>query len=134
MKRVLSVDQIPNPVNAPLSVGIQHGRLISLCGMAPIAPDKSLVGVGDIVAQTEKVIENIKMVLAEAGATIEDVIKTTVYLADISHYEAMNEVYRKHFSEKAYPTRSTIGVKLGHPDLLIEIECWAMLPETDDAA
>jgi len=134
MKRVLEVEQIPNPVNAPLSAGIQYGRLITTCGMAPIAPDKSLAGVGDIVVQTEKVIENIKLILAEAGATLNDVIKTTVYLADISHYEAMNEVYRKHFPAEAYPTRSTVGVQLGHPDLLVEIEVWAMLPEEGEQA
>jgi 2-iminobutanoate/2-iminopropanoate deaminase len=127
-KAVLNVSAIPDPVGAPLSLGIQHGNLVSICGMAPVGPDKTLVGVGDIGAQTAQVLHNISLVLAEAGATLADVIKTTVFLSDISHYDAMNQVYAQHFPKDAYPTRSTLGVKLGHPDLLIEIEAWAVVP------
>lgn len=129
MKRIISVKQIPNPVDAPLSVGVQHGRLVSVCGMAPIAPDKSLVGIGDVRAQTKKVMENIALVLADAGGTLADVVKTTVFLADITHYEQMNSVYETFFEGGTYPARSTLGVQLGHPDLLVEIEAWAVVPE-----
>lgn len=130
MKEVLVVAEIPDPVGAPLSLGVRHGRLVSVCGMAPIGPDKTLVGIGDVAAQTEQVLRNMALVLAKAGGTMADVIKTTVFLADIGDYDQMNVVYGRHFAAGGYPTRSTIGVKMAHPDLLIEIEALAVLPET----
>lgn len=134
MNEPISVPEIPNIVDAPLSLGVRNGRLVSVCGMAPIAPEGVLVGIGDVKAQAEQVLKNMRLVLEKAGASMADVIKTTVFLANIEDYDAMNEVYSKHFPKECYPARATIGVKMGHPDLLIEIEALAVLPEKSESA
>lgn len=127
MNQVITVPEIPDPVGAPISIGIRNGQLV-VCVMAGLTPEGKLAG-GDIQTQTEQTLHNISLVLKKAGCTMADVIKTTVFLANIEDYKKMNEVYRKHFPEGSLPARTAVGVKLGHPDLLLEIEAWAVVPE-----
>jgi len=137
VNEIIPINKIPHPVDAkdaPLSMCVKNGNLVSICGMAPIAADGTLAGVGDIEAQTEQVMLNIEHILEEVGATTADVIKTTVFLKNIEDYHKMNAVYARHFPDNYKPTRSTLGVQLGHPDLLVEVEAWAVLPGSDDEA
>lgn len=80
-----------------------------------------------IEAQTTQCLENIKQVLAAAGATLNDVVKATVFLTDVSNFDKMNGVYRSYFI-KDLPARATVIASLARPDLLIEIECIAYKP------
>ena len=134
MNESISVPEIPNIVNAPLSLGVKNGRLVSVCGMAPISPDGVLVGIGDVEVQAEQVLKNMALILQKAGGKMSDVIKTTVFLANIEDYDKMNKVYARHFSKECYPARAAIGVKMGDPRLLIEIEALAVLPEDPASA
>jgi 2-iminobutanoate/2-iminopropanoate deaminase len=85
------------------------------------------VGKGDIRAQTRQTLENVKAVLEEGGASLGDVMKVTVFLADIGDRDGMNEVYQEFFGE-APPARSAIEVTLG-PDILVEIEAVAVISD-----
>eukprot|EP00007_Cunea_sp_BSH-02190019_P002263 CAMPEP_0174229024 /NCGR_PEP_ID=MMETSP0417-20130205/92_1 /TAXON_ID=242541 /ORGANISM="Mayorella sp, Strain BSH-02190019" /LENGTH=339 /DNA_ID=CAMNT_0015306521 /DNA_START=53 /DNA_END=1072 /DNA_ORIENTATION=+ len=83
----------------------------------------------DIVAQTEAVIKNIEAILAEAGATLADLVDLTVFLVDMKDYKGMNEAYNKYFDQDTGPTRTTVAVhQLPHPNLLIEIKAVAVAP------
>jgi reactive intermediate/imine deaminase len=92
-----------------------------------VAVDASgnLVGDGDVAVQTRQVLENLRAVLAEGGATPADVMKTTVYLADIAEFSAMNEAYAEFFGEDK-PSRTTVEAKLASPKFLVEIEAIAL--------
>ena len=81
-----------------------------------------------IEAQTEQCLENLKGILSAAGTSFRHVVKATVFLRNIEDFDAMNKVYRRHFSENP-PARSTVGAALARPDLLIEIEMVALLPD-----
>lgn len=128
-KEPLSIDSIPT-LGLALSVGVKAGRLVQVSGMAPLDGDGNLVGVGDIEAQTEQVMKNIGLVLEKGGATFADVIKTTVYLTDARHFEKMNAIYARYFGDEP-PARATVQVGMMHPDLMIEIEALALLPESE---
>jgi reactive intermediate/imine deaminase len=93
-----------------------------------VALDKegNLVGQGDVGAQTRQVLENVKAVLEEGGATLNDVMKATVFLADIKDFAAMNEVYADFFGD-AKPARSTVQAALAKPEFLVEIEAIAIV-------
>ena len=107
----------------PYSQGIISGNLVYTSGQIPLS-----VGTGEIVGtnaaqQTEQVIKNLEAVLAAAGSSIKNVIKTTCYLVDMGDFAAFNEVYEKNFTGK--PARSTIGVKQLPKGALVEIEAIA---------
>jgi 2-iminobutanoate/2-iminopropanoate deaminase len=82
-----------------------------------------------IESQTTQTLENLKAVLEAAGTSLEYVVKTYVYLADIQDFDAMNQVYRRYFPTNP-PARTTVGVKLAREDLLVEMEMVALLPES----
>ena len=81
-----------------------------------------------IQAQTELTLENLKAVLEVAGTSLEHVVKVNVYLADVTHFDSMNEAYRRYFPTDR-PARSTVGASLARPDLLVETEMVALLPD-----
>ena len=112
------------------------GDFVYVSGTSSRRPDDTFVGVEvvdgvkvlDISAQTRAVIENIRDILAEAGAALEDLVKVTSYLVDMADFAAYNEVYAEFFTESG-PTRTTVAVReLPHPDLLIEIQAVAYKP------
>ena len=112
---------VPKP---PYSPGAGGGPYLFVSGMVPRDKSGNLVGIGDVAAQTTQVLKNIETVLAEAGATLDDVVKCVVFLSDIRDFEAMNEVYAKFFPEDK-PARSTVEARLGRPEMLVEIEAIA---------
>lgn len=120
MKTVIASTEAPAAVG-PYSQAIATGNLVFCAGQIPLDPATGNLVEGDVTAQTRRVIENIKAVLAAAGATLNDVVKTTVFLLDMNDFAAMNAVYAEHFSAP-FPARSTIQVARLPKDARVEIE------------
>lgn len=113
--------------HAPLSPGLKVGRTIFVSGQVPRTPAGELVA-GDVAAQTEQVLDNVEAVLAAAGATMADVVKTTVILPHVKRdFAAMNEVYARRFPDPK-PSRTTLGADLAI-DVLVEIEAIAIVED-----
>jgi len=109
----------------PYSQAIDAGTFIFTSGQIPIEPSTGQVINGGIKEQTARVLENLKSVLEAAGSGMDKVVKTTVFMKDLSNFAAMNEVYQKYFSEP-YPARSCVEVNRLPRDVLIEIEAVAL--------
>jgi 2-iminobutanoate/2-iminopropanoate deaminase len=115
--------------NAPEAIGpysqaIKIGNFIYTSGQIALTPNGEFLG-GDITAQTKQVCENLKAVLEEAGASLKDVVKTTIFLANMEDFNELNAVYGEYFSHK--PARSTVTVKTLPKNALVEIECVAYI-------
>ncbi|HNC42813.1 MAG TPA: RidA family protein, partial [Acidobacteriota bacterium] len=112
--------------HAPKAIGpyvqaVRIGQFVFTSGQIAIDPATSQVVEGDVSAQTERVLTNITAVLEAAGASLKNVVKTTVFLKDMNHFQAMNEVYGRFFTENP-PARSTVEVARLPKDVLVEIE------------
>jgi 2-iminobutanoate/2-iminopropanoate deaminase len=116
------------PPQGAYSQGWRAGDFIFVTGTGPIDPvSGNLVGTG-IEQQTEQTIDNVEAILDAEGATLADVVKSTVHLSDTSLFARYNAVYARRF-KKPYPVRTTVGSDLGHtPGMLVEIDCIAYLP------
>ena len=125
-RRVIVSEDAPTPV-AAYSQAIASGDLLFCSGQIGIDPKTGQMVEGGIEAETSRVIENLKAVLAAAGASLTDVLKTTVYLADFSEFQAMNAVYVRAFPA-APPARATVGVAALPRGAKIELEAIARLP------
>jgi 2-iminobutanoate/2-iminopropanoate deaminase len=108
----------------PYSPGAKGGGLIFTAGQ--VAWDKAgeVVGIGDVREQTIQTLANLVAVLEEGGATVNDVLKCNVYLADIRHFQVMNEEFAKVFPNDP-PARTTVEARLAEPEMLVEIEAIA---------
>jgi 2-iminobutanoate/2-iminopropanoate deaminase len=106
---------------------IAEGRFVYVSGQASLR-DGAVVS-GTVEEETRLALANVRAVLAEAGADLEDVVRVGVYLADIDDFAAMNAVYAEHFPAPL-PARTTIGAEL--PGIKVEIDCVAVLPESGD--
>ena len=114
------------PAIGPYSQGIRTGSFVFLSGQIPLVRDTGKFVDGIIKEQTEQVIANIKALLTTQGLDLSDVVKATVFLADMNEFTAMNEVYTRHFSEP-FPARSTVQVARLPRDARIEIEVVAQV-------
>jgi 2-iminobutanoate/2-iminopropanoate deaminase len=123
------------PAIGPYSQGIHAGSFVFLSGQIPLVRDTGNFVGGGISEQTEQVIANIKALLATQQLKLSDVVKATVFLADMNEFTAMNEVYAKHFTGTP-PARSTVQVARLPRDARVEIEVIAQVrlsnPETTD--
>ncbi len=108
----------------PYSPGTRGGHLIYTAGQVAWNERAELVGIGDPRAQTRQVLANVESVLREGGATLADVLKCNVYLADIGHFQVMNEVFAEVFPHEP-PARTTVQAALAEPEMLVEIEAIA---------
>jgi reactive intermediate/imine deaminase len=108
----------------PYAPGAAGGGLVFTAGQVAWGPDGKLVAIGDVRGQTRQTLDNVLAVLAEAGATPADVVKCTVYLADIRHFEVMNEEFARVFPEDP-PARTTVEARLAEPEMLVEVEAIA---------
>ena len=120
MKKVISTSKAPSAIG-PYSQAIQLGNLVYTSGQIPIDPATGVFAEGGIKEQTRQSLLNVKAVLEEAGLTMGDVLKTTVFLADMNDFADMNAVYAEFFSEP-YPARSAVAVKTLPKGALVEIE------------
>jgi reactive intermediate/imine deaminase len=121
-KRKVSTDRAPKPVG-PYSQAIVAGNTIYVAGQGPFDP-KSGKMPDSFEAQAVQVFENIKAIVEGGGATLADVVKVNVYLADLANFAKMNEIYRRYFTED-YPARATVGTQL-LGGMGIEVECIAV--------
>jgi len=114
------------PAIGPYSQGVNTGYYVFLSGQIPLVGDTGKFVEGIIKEQTEQVIFNIKALLATQGLDLTDVVKATVFLADMNEFTAMNEVYAAHFTAP-YPARSTVQVARLPRDARVEIEVVAQI-------
>ena len=119
MKNVIYTTEAPGAIG-PYSQGIDLGNIVFCSGQIPVNPATGLMPEG-ITAQTEQAIANVKALLKSIGLGLENVVKTTVFLADIADFAAMNEVYASHFAEP-YPARSAVAVKDLPKGAMVEVE------------
>ena len=124
MKEIITSHSGPQAAG-PYSVAVRQNGLIFLSGQIPLDPATGELETGDIEAQTSRVIENLQMVLQAAGATLGDVVKTTVFLKDMGNFARMNVIYGKYFAVDP-PARSTIEVARLPRDVAVEIEAIAV--------
>ena len=122
MKTAVSSPGAPKAVG-PYSQAIRAGELLFVAGQIPLEPDGQMV-VGAVDVQAQRVLDNIGAILQTAGLSFADVVRTTVYLADLNDMPAMNRVYSTYFSEP-YPARATVQVARLPRDVRIEIEAIA---------
>lgn len=127
MKRKLTASKAPSPIG-PYSVAVGHKNLIFTSGQIPLDKNGNIVGT-DIKTQTRQTIENLKNILEENNSSLEQAIKTTVYLKDITEFAEMNEVYNEYFANSA-PARSTLEAARLPKDAKIEMDIIAYQSDT----
>lgn len=124
--RVVSTGSAPAAIG-PYSQGIVANGLVFTAGQIPLDPGTmQLVGGDDVAAQTDRVMQNLSAILRSAGASLETVVKTTVFLQDMDDFGAMNEVYGRHFGNHR-PARSTVQAARLPKDVRVEIEAIALV-------
>ena len=124
MLKVISTNQAPAAIG-PYSQAIEVSNMLFISGQIPVNPETGQIDAEDITGQTIQSFANLKAILAEAGCTISNVVKTTVFLTDMSHFEGMNAIYATQFTND-FPARSTIAVKALPKGALVEIEAIAI--------
>ena len=125
MKQVIHTDSAPAAIG-PYSQAIQIGDLLFVSGQVPIDPSTGAIVEGDIKTQAQQSLNNLKAILNAAGTNMGAVVKTTVFLADMNDFAAMNEVYAQFFQEP-FPARSAVQVARLPKDAKVEIEAIAQL-------
>ena len=120
MKKIISTTKAPSAIG-PYSQAMQVGNLIYTSGQIPINPATGSFVEGGIKEQTRQSLLNVKAILEEAGLTMGNVVKTTVFMADMNDFADMNAVYAEFFAEP-YPARSAVAVKTLPKGALVEIE------------
>ena len=123
-KAIISTTKAPAAIG-PYSQAIDLGNLVITSGQLPIDPATGAFPEG-IQAQTKQSLTNVKSILEAAGLTMDNVVKTTVFLSDMNNFGAMNEVYATFFTEGGYPARSAVEVARLPKDALVEIEVIAV--------
>ena len=116
----IATTQAPSAIG-PYSQAIQVGNFVYASGQIPIDPATGAIVDGDIKAQTRQSLNNVKAILAEAGLSMRNVVKTTVFMADMNDFADMNSVYAEFFTEP-YPARSAVAVKALPKGAQVEIE------------
>lgn len=123
MKNPILTTKAPAAIG-PYSQAIEAGGMVFVSGQLPINPATGEFAEGGVKELTRQSLTNMQNILAEVGLTLDNVVKTTVFLADMSDFAAMNEVYAEFFSAP-YPARSAVAVKTLPKGALVEIECIA---------
>lgn len=124
MKEIISTENAPGAIG-PYSQAIKTGGMVFCSGQIPIDPVSGEFVSDDVAEQTEQVLKNLGAVLNAAGSSLDDVVKTTVFLADMGDFAAMNEVYGRYFSDNK-PARATVQAARLPRDARVEIECIAI--------
>jgi 2-iminobutanoate/2-iminopropanoate deaminase len=122
---VISTREAPAAIG-PYSQAIRAGNMLFVSGQIPLDPSTGQMVEGDVIAQTERVLDNLAAILAAAGVSFASVVRTTVFLTDLGNFGPMNECYAKRFGEKP-PARATVEVSRLPRDSKVEIDCIALL-------
>jgi len=117
---------VPAP-RGPYSPAVRAGDFIFVSGQGPIDPETNQLSFGDIRHETRLVLTNIRKILEGCGASLADVVKCSVFLADGREFRAMNEVYAEFFGEQK-PARTTVEARFVIPEMRVEIDCVAYQP------
>ena len=120
-KQIVSTPAAPAAIG-PYSQAVRAGNTLWLSGQIPLDPVTKELVQGDIETQARRVFDNIKAVVAAAGANLDAVVKTTIFLTDLSHFALVNKVMAEYFREP-YPARSTVGVAALPRGAQVEVEC-----------
>ncbi len=129
-RKVICTDQAPAPVGPYNQAIMAKGQMLFIAGQIPLDPQTNqVVGGEDVQAQTEQVMANIEAILKAAGANWQNIVKTTVFLADMEDFAAMNAVYARYFDAATAPARAAVQVARLPKDVRVEIECIAMISE-----
>lgn len=123
MKKVISTDKAPKAIG-PYSQAIEFNNMIYTSGVIPVNPETNELVNGSIEEQAEQAIKNLAALLTEAGSSVDNVIKTTVFIKDMNDFAKVNEIYASYFT-KDCPARSCVEVARLPKDVLIEIEAIA---------
>jgi len=123
MKKVIATTKAPGAIG-PYSQAIDTGTFVFISGQIPVNPATGEIPEG-IKAQASQSLANVKAILAEAGLSVDNVVKTTVFLADMNDFTTMNEVYAEAFTAP-YPARSAVAVKTLPKNVLVEVEVIAV--------
>ena len=124
MKHIINTDNAPAPIG-PYNQAVKSGHLLYTSGQIPIDPATGEMVSGGVREQSIQVLENLKAVLEAGGSSLDDVIKTTVFLADMADFPVLNTIYAEFFSEENAPARSTVQVAGLPKGSLVEIEAIA---------
>jgi 2-iminobutanoate/2-iminopropanoate deaminase len=127
-RKIINTDQAPAPVGPYNQAVVASGQLMFVAGQIPLDPATGeLVGGDDVAAQTEQAISNLKAILAAGGATLDNVVKTSVFLKDMNDFATVNGVYAQQFGDTDAPARACVEVARLPKDVRVEIECIAVL-------
>jgi len=107
-KKIIRTDNAPAPIG-PYNQAVQYGNMLFVSGQIALDPKDGTLFVGDIATETEKVMENIKAILTEAGMDFSNIIKTSIFLMDMGKFATVNEVYARYFTDN-FPARETVQV------------------------
>jgi len=124
VKETISTDNAPGAIG-PYSQAVKTGNMVFCSGQIPIDPATGEFVSGDVAEQTRQVLKNLSAVLEAAGTDLNNVVKTTVFLADMNDFTAMNDVYAEFFSENK-PARATVQAARLPRDARVEIDCIAV--------
>lgn len=127
-RSIVQTNLAPAPVGPYNQAIVASGKMAFLSGQIALDPvTGAIVGAGDVVAQTEQVMVNLKAVLEASGASFASVVKTGVFLKDMNDFAAVNAVYSKYFDEANAPARACVEVARLPKDVLVEIDCIAIV-------
>ncbi|MDP2207374.1 MAG: RidA family protein [Bacteroidota bacterium] len=126
MRKKIYTENAPAPIGPYSQAIIGSGCFLFTAGQIPIDPASGQIVTGDIKAQTNQVLKNLAAILDTGGATLQSVLKTTVYLTDMNEFAGMNEVYGEFFSDSP-PARTTVQVSRLPRDVKVEIEAVALI-------
>lgn len=129
MKKIVATDHAPAAIG-PYSQAIRSGSMLFCAGQIPLDPKSGQIVSDDVAGQTKQVLENISGILQAAGLNFSHVVKTTIFLISMDHFQTVNEIYGTYFRDNP-PARSTVAVSALPRGAKIEIEVIAMAPETN---
>ena len=133
MRRIRLAGQLAEPISH-YTDAVEASGFLYISGMLPVNADGEIVGTGDVIRQSEQVLDNVGAVLQATGATFGDVVRVGVYVRDMADRELINTVRRRYFGG-ARPASTLVEVSaLANPDALVEIEAVALLPRDDHEA
>ena len=130
-KEIISTPNAPQAIG-PYSQAVRVGSFVHTAGQIALDPETGQMVAGDVTAQAEQVMKNLTAVLAAAGTSLDNVLKTTIFLRFIKDFGAVNEVYGQYFGE-GKPARSTVAVSALPLKALVEIEVVALVPPAEEA-
>ncbi len=124
-KKIINTSKAPAPIG-PYSQAVVSNNMLYISGQIPLNPSSNELVGGDIATETHQVMRNIQAILEEAGINFNHVIKSTIFLSDMSHFAKVNEVYGSYFSAD-YPARETVAVKGLPKNVNVEISMIAVM-------